>query len=44
MNNYLQYDKTAREQLTKMTRMLMAAANDKDFSTISFMLDEDREA
>jgi hypothetical protein len=42
MKDYLHYDKTAREQLTKMTRMLIAAASDKDFSTISFMLEDDK--
>lgn len=42
MNNQLQYDKTAREQITKMTKMLVAAANDKDFSTVSFMIGEDK--
>jgi hypothetical protein len=37
---YLSYDKIAREKLTKMTRLLMAAASEKDFSTISFMLED----
>jgi hypothetical protein len=41
MKDYLQYDKTARETLTKMTRMLMAAASDKDFNIISFMLNDE---
>lgn len=40
MNDYLRYDKVAGEQLTKMPRMLMAAASEKDFSIISFMLDD----
>ena len=43
MNWQLQFDRIAREQLTKMARMLVAAANDKDFSTVSFMIGEDKE-
>jgi hypothetical protein len=42
MSNQLHFDKIAREQLTKMTRILVAAANDKDFSTVSFMLEDDK--
>ena len=41
MNDVLIFDRLARQKLGKMTRMLMATANEKDFGTISFMLDED---
>lgn len=44
MHWQVQYDKTAREQITKMTKMLVAAANDKDFSTVSFMIGEEGKA
>lgn len=40
MNDILTFDRIARERLGRLTRMLIAAASEKDFSTINFLLDE----